>query len=95
MAMDQKVLASRFSQGSAEGEELLYIEPVRRKDARAGINNVVKSQLQAPMLVEGAKGLGLRPTRIEDRQDMRDPRLAMKPELIDPANRHLERYQAL
>ena len=95
MAMDQKMFASRFAYATPEGEELFDIEPVRRKDARAGINNVVKPQLQAPMLVEGAEGLGLRPTRIEDRQDMRDARLAMKPELIDPANRHLERHQAL
>jgi hypothetical protein len=93
--MDQKVLASRFTHVAPEGKELLDIEPVRREGTRAGINNIVKPELEAPMRVEGAKGFGLRPAGIEDRQDMRDACLTVKPELVDPANRHLEWHQAL
>jgi hypothetical protein len=55
----------------------------------------VEAQLEAPMRVESAEGLGLGPAGIEDRQDMTDARLTMEPELVDPANRHPERHQAL
>ena len=95
MAMDQKMLASRFGQVASEGEELLDIEALRHKGAGAGINNVVEAQLEAPMRVESAEGLGLGPAGIEDRQDMGDARLPMEPEFIDPTNCHLERRQAL
>jgi hypothetical protein len=95
MAMDQKMLSPRFGQVASKGEELLDIETFRRKGAGAGIDNVVEAQFEAPMRVEGAKSLGLRPAGIEDRQDVTDARLTMEPELVNPANRHLERHQAL
>ena len=48
-----------------------------------------------PMRVESAKGLRLGPAGVEDRQHMRDARLAMEAELVDPTNRDMERHQAL
>jgi hypothetical protein len=47
------------------------------------------------MWVEDAEGLGLGPAGIEKREHVSDARLAMEAELIDPANCHLKRRQAL
>ena len=55
----------------------------------------MKTQLEPAVRVEGAQDLWLGPARIEDGQDMSNARLAMEPQLIDPANRHLEGHQAL
>ena len=92
MAMDEEMRASCLGEIASEGEELLDIEALRHKGAGAGVNNVVEAQLKAPMRVESAKGLGLGPAGIEDRQHVSDACLAMEAELVDPANRHLERH---
>ena len=95
MAMDEEVRAPRLGQAASEGQELFDIAAFRRDAARAGVDNVVKAQLEPPMRVEAGEGLGLGPAGIEDRQDMGDARLTMRPEFIDPTNCQLERHQAL
>ena len=94
MAMNKEMRALCLGQVAAEGQELLNIQTFRRDATRLGLDYVVKTQLEPPMRVEGAEGLGLGPAGIEDRQDVTDARLAMEPEFVDPANGYLERHQA-
>ena len=53
----------------------------------------MEAQLEPLVRVEAAEGLRQGPTRIEDRQHMGDASIAMQAELVEPANRHLKRYQ--
>src|SRR5215472_11159439 len=94
MAMDEKMRALRACQVTTKGQQLLDIRTLRRDATWVGVDNVVKAQLEPPMRVEDAKGLGLRRAGIEKREHVSDPRLAMQAELADPANRDLERHQA-
>ena len=95
MAMNKEMRALCLGQVAAEGQELLNIQTFRRDATRLGLDYVVKTQLEPPMRVEGAEGLGLGPARIEKREHVSDARLAIEAELIDPANCHLKRRQAL
>jgi hypothetical protein len=55
------------------------------------VDRIVEAQLQPRMFAIGAEGFEIRMTGIEDRQHMRDARLAMIRQFIDAANGEQER----
>jgi hypothetical protein len=93
MAVDQQMRVPSLCQFSPEREQALDILRLRRDPAGLRIDDVVKAQLKALMRIECIKGVGVRPARIEDRQDMSNAPLTMEAELVDPANRQLKRRQ--
>src|SRR5271166_2674584 len=82
-------------QVASEGEKLLDIPALGENRAGLRIDHVVEPQLQPLTFLKGAERLGFGPTRIEDRQDMSNPGLAMKPQFLDPAHRHPIRHDFL
>src|SRR5260370_33759554 len=63
--------------------------------ARVRLDHVVEAQPQPVTPFKGAERLGLGPAGIENGQDVGDPGLAMKSELINPAHRYLIGHQLL
>ena len=80
---------------AGKGEQQLDVPPLRRDPAGLRFDHVVKAQPQAPVDVEPAQRIRLRPAGVEDREHMRHTSCAMALQLLDPANCHLERHQAL
>ena len=52
--MNEEMSAPRLGQVAPERQELFDIETFRRDAARTGVDNVMKTQLESPMRVEGA-----------------------------------------
>jgi len=62
--MNKEMRTLPLGQVAAEGQELLDIRTFRRDATRLGLDYVVKTQLEPPMRVEGAEGLGLGPAGV-------------------------------
>jgi hypothetical protein len=93
--MDEKMLPACPDEVASKIEELLDVPALGRDPFGTRLDYVVKAQLQPMVRVKDAESFGFRPSRIEDREDMGDPPGAMEAELVDPANRYLERHQPL
>ena len=93
VAMNEKMRLPQRADIARKGEQQLDIPALGRDPAGMGFDHIVKAELQAPFQPEAAQRLRLGPARIEDRQDMGDAARAMAGDLVDPADRHLERHQ--
>src|SRR6266404_8452822 len=91
--MNQKMGILHFGQVTSKGEEELDILPLRRRPPGTGFDYVVEAQLEPLVGVEVAKGLGLGPAWIQDRQHVRDAPVAVQAELVDAANRHFKWHE--
>src|SRR5260370_26786874 len=86
---------ARLVEIASEGKEMLDITALGSNRARVRLDHVVEAQPQPVTPFKGAERLGLGPAGIENGQDVGDPGLAMKSELIDPAHRYLIGHQLL
>src|SRR5437773_3084788 len=72
VAMNQKMGIPCLAQVASKGEEELDILPLRHGPSCTSFDNIVEAQLEPLVRVEVAKGLGLWPAGIQNRQHVGD-----------------------
>jgi hypothetical protein len=79
-----RILSRLVQQSAPEGEELSDVFfPGRNHVSVALVDDVVEAKLELCMLAKGAKYLGHRPFRIQNREDVTDLRVAVTGQLLD------------
>src|SRR5205823_982820 len=95
MAVDEEVRLLGDGEAAGEGKQQLDVPPLGCDPPGLRFDHIMEAQPETPIDIEPAQGVRLGPAGVEDRENMRYASRAMALQLIDPANRHLERHQLL
>src|ERR1700693_2284956 len=85
MAMDQEV-AEIVSGVAAKSQDRLDVGLFWQRDARSGLDRVVKTQGRARMRIESRERRRLRPVRVENRKNVSHATSAVEVEFVEAAN---------
>ena len=85
MAVDEQ--ATCFGRVAAESQNSLDVPSLRQQNVWVRLDRIMKAEGRAKVRVVRLERVGVRPLRVEDRQNMGDPPALVADEFVKSANR--------